>query len=240
MIHHNNVHSVKRAWPSVNSLSQGGLSVLAIIGLAFTLGCAGPRPAKSGQPSSTQHPNLFVLQKQLPANLRRVAVLPLTTRGVNATVEDGRDALQPIFHAELAKTGRFELVLINPDELRQWTGKRSWKSEDRLPTDLFAKLRENTGCDAVIFGELTQYRPYEPVALGWNLKLIECREVKIWWAFDELFDAGNPDIAGAAQAYYQSQIRQPGTLNQPASILSSPRRFGQYTISAAFSTLPTR
>lgn len=213
------------------------LFCLALAGLCA--GCASSRPAKAGNAGHRLH-NVYLFQKQLPEQLRRVAVLPLTTRVSDATTDQGREALLPIYQTELAKTGRFDLSIISPDQLRQWTGRSFWKSDERLPEDFFRKLREATGCDAVLFGDLTQFRPYRPIAIGWNLKLVECREARVWWALDEVFDSGNPEVAQAAESYYDQQIHQKGGLHQPESILSSPRRFGQYSVNSAFSTLPAR
>jgi hypothetical protein len=220
--------------------AKGLRAFLLCVGLVcLSSGCATHKQAKAGQ-AGQQHPNVFLLQKQLPQQLRKVAVLPLTTRVTDATTDHGRETLQPIYQTELAKTGRFELMMVEPDNLRQWTGRSLWRADDRLPENFFKTLREFTGCDAVLFAELIQFRPYQPLALGWNMKLIECREARVWWALDEVFDAGNPDVAQAAESYYRQQIRQASALYEPQSILDSPRRFGQYTISSVFSTLPTR
>jgi hypothetical protein len=187
-----------------------------------------------------QPSNVFAAQARLPAQMRRVAVLPLGCPPNDAIAALGRDTLQPVYHGELAKTKMFELVFVTPDQLRQWSGKPAWGAEETLPPDFLTHLRESLSCDAVMFGRLTHYRPYRPPALGWSLKLVDCREGRIYWAADEVFDSGDQTVVNSARRYYQTHLQTPQPLADSFSILSSPRLFAQYTLHALFGTLPLR
>jgi hypothetical protein len=175
----------------------------------------------------------------LPATLRRVAVLPLTTDSADLITEEGRDTLQPVLFTELKKTRAFELVFVSPSQLRAVTGRAQWNAGETLPLDFFSRLHEAFGCDAVIFCRLGQYRAYPPLAVGWDLKLVDGNQQHVVWAIDEVFDAGDPSVETAARSYYERGIHTDDPLADPSSILLSPRRFGQYTASAALSTLPS-
>ena len=67
--------------------------------------------------------NIFRKEPMLPANLRRVAVLPMSYPEDSPSLVAGKDALEPLFHSELGKTARFETVRVNSAELKQWTGR---------------------------------------------------------------------------------------------------------------------
>jgi hypothetical protein len=50
-----------------------------------------------------------------------------------------------------------------------------------------------------LFDQLTRYQPYQPVAVGWKMTLVFNKEHQIYWAADEVFDAGDDGVANAAR-----------------------------------------
>lgn len=176
----------------------------------------------------------------LGTDLKRVAVLPITTASSTETFMDGAQLLQPLVSAELEKTKRFDLVLISPEQLRLWTGQLTWRDDEVLPPDFFNRLREGCGCDAVFFTQMTRYSPYQPVAIGWKLSLIAAKGGEIVWKADEIFDAGDTIVANAARHYSGEHVHIEGPADDPAAILGSPSRFGQYSLSSLLATLPER
>ena len=184
--------------------------------------------------------NVYREDATLPAAIKRVAVLPLTTLGDEAAMDSGREALWPALVGELGRARHFEIVTVTPDELRLLTGRSLWSGEEKLPLDFFDKLKDRLGVDAVLFSRLTHYRAYEPLAIGWRLKLLDADEPHILWAVDEVFDARTPEVAAAARRYAQEHPDANSSLQDVQSVLVSPRRFGQYTASAVVETMPTR
>jgi hypothetical protein len=158
----------------------------------------------------------------------------------NPVYESGRETLDPVLMGELIKTKTCEWTAVTPEQLLNLTGRSRWSAEDALPTNIVKTIREAVGCDAILFTRMTQYRPYPPIAIGWSLKMIECKESQVIWSVDEMFDAGDGTVANAARRYYQENLHQPEPLSDSRSILASPRRFGQYTMHAVLSTLPER
>ncbi|WCJ58174.1 hypothetical protein NXS98_10600 [Fontisphaera persica] len=218
----------------MQGLARAGLALLPL----WLGGCLTDRPPDlvMGQ---VYRPSNIHASPQFPAQtLRRVAVLPLVSEVAGAAGQFARDTLEPEIRAELTQMGRFELVYPTPSQLRQWTGKTSWSAEEALPRDFLATLRQQTGCDAVLFCRLTAYRPYPPLTMGWNLKLVEAVKGEIVWAADEVFDAGNPAVANSARLYYQKKTKDQPPLNDSHSILNSPRHFGRYAFHALVQTIP--
>jgi len=188
------------------------------------------------QPANVYYKNK---SKTLEPRIKRVAVLPITPVSSTETFIAGAQLFQPLLFAELGKTRKFDLVLISPEQLRQWTGQAALLDYEALPQDFFDRLREGCGCDAVFFTQLTRYYPYQPVAVGWKLSLVEVQGRQIVWKADELFDAGDTIVANAARHYSGEHVHIEGPADDPAAILGSPSRFGQYSLSAILATLPT-
>lgn len=174
----------------------------------------------------------------LPSYIKRVAVLPLMILTDEAFMEFGRDSLQDVLWSELGRSRQFELVTVPPEELRLLTGRSGWSGEEKLPIEFFDILKDKLGVDAVLFSRLTQYRAYEPLAVGWRLKLMDAEVPRILWAVDEVFDARVPEVAAAARRHARESPET--TLHDSQSILLSPRRFGQYAASAVVGTMPGR
>src|SRR2546428_1823056 len=94
--------------------------------------------------------NIYRLTLRLSPEVRRVAVLPMTTEQSSANSDAGLEVLFPILLAELTRVGEFEVVPVSSSELRDWTGKLTWRAEEKLPSDLLTVLRGQLNCDAVL------------------------------------------------------------------------------------------
>jgi hypothetical protein len=203
-------------------------------------GCASITDPDHVSGPSYQPSNAHMRQVTLPAEIRRVAVLPMTAAVGDSELEAGRDALEPILWAELARGKRFELQAVSRSQMQLWSGKAAWTAEEKLPASLLARIKEELACDAMLFSQITSYRAYPPMAVGWRLKLIDGSQDPILWAVDEYFDAGVPAVANAARRFQQQEGRNQSPMNDSTSILASPRRFGQYSLTALLGTLPAR
>jgi hypothetical protein len=231
-----------RLWPF-------GCLVAAVLGA----GChvLPPLPSAVQDMGPRYHPsNVYRRTNALPPQIRRVAVLPIVTFGSTPFLKEGRDSLGPLLCAELEKCKRFEVIPVSPDQLTQWTGQPGWSTVDPLPPDFFKRVSDPTGCDAILFCQLTRFQPYQPLAVGWKFCLVanlspgpvSAQEMKdkILWCAEELLDAGDTSVANAARDYYGQHLHNETPAADPASILTSPTRFGQYTLAALFDTLPGR
>jgi hypothetical protein len=215
-------------------------AALMILGLALLTSCATLQPSDLVIGPGYQPSNVHSRTATLPKELRRVAVLPVAINRDEPNLESGRQALQPVLLDELHKLKRFEVQPVSAAQVQTWTAKPAWSAADRLPPRFFDKIKEELGCDAVLFCELTTYRAYPPLAVGWNLRLIDGGPTPTVWSVDEVFDAGNPAVANAARRHYQQQEHDGRPLADSLGILSSPRRFGQYAARAVLETLPGR
>jgi hypothetical protein len=210
-----------------------------------------------GQDSKLQ--NVFAVSPFLPQDLKRVVVLPLAREESRVDLTSGSEMLDPILQAELVKTKKFEVIPAGTEILRSLTGRSGWTGSEILPADFFGSLQRAYGCDAVLFCQLTTFRAYAPLAVGWRLKLVDARTQKILWAADEVFDAGEPAVAKGAEQFQKQQQnvhgetksllktllnyadrQPPSALEDQWAILNSPRYFGQYSAVKLLQTLPER
>lgn len=211
-----------------------------VVALGATAGCKTGRLSDPVMGVGYSPGNVYTSFSQLPVSLRRVAVLPLTCDTKASELEYGRQVLGAVLSEELGKTKKFELVAVSPEQLRIWTGRTAWRAEETLPADFLKLIKEQLGCDAVLFSRLTQYRAYPPLTVGFSLKLAEVDTTEFVWAVDEIFDASEPSVVNSARRYQLTREQLPASLSDSRSILNSPSGFGRYAANSVFQTLPAR
>ena len=214
------------------------LGLSAILGLAGCSTVATPKDVVRGKGYQPQ--NVFVDGTVLPKNIRRVVVLPLVCDENNAQLTEGTTTLQPVVVSELMKTKKFEVVSADAAFLKNRTSRAQWSGEEVLPPDLFAILRENSACDAVLFSRLTVFRAYPPLAVGWRLRLVDAVTGKTLWAADEVFNGGEVAVSDGARRHQLTEERNPYGAPDEWFIQNSPSKFGEYTAARLFATLPSR
>lgn len=207
---------------------------ILVLGTLFLSGCATPAGKSATAKTSFQVDNVFTRQSSLPPGLRRVLVLPLAGNKSNNEFAEGCKMLDPILLTELTRAEDFEVVPASPESLEHSTGQPTWSSTEALPSDFFQVVRRLYLCDAVMFCELTAFRPYPPLVIGWRLKLVDVHTQNILWSADEVFDASQPGVLSTS---WRTLL----TGNQTEAdwtIRNSPRLFGQNAADQLFATLP--
>lgn len=208
--------------------------------LLFGSGCIGPRAARQALTPSYEPTNVHREEAHLPSGIRRVALLPLTATTESADLQFGLDAMRPLIQDAFGSARQFETVPVSAEDLRLLTGRNHWNADDRFPADFFEKLREKLAVDAILFCSLTTYRAYEPIAIGWRIKMVDIDEPRILWAVDELFDARVPGVAAGAVRFAENHPETGTSLQDSRGILTSARRFGHYTAVELVRTMPGR
>jgi hypothetical protein len=184
--------------------------------------------------------NVFVYPPRFALEFRRVAVLPLAPAAANGDLPAGCEALSPVLFEQVVQTKKFEAVPVDAAHLSQRMGRAQWTGREVLPTDFFAYLRREYDCDGVLFAELTAFRPYSPLAVGWRFKLVDARTGQVMWSADELFDAARPEVLRAAGHFDEGKPVFPMVTAKEWAVANSPRRFGRYSAAALLDTLPER
>jgi hypothetical protein len=214
-----------------NRLFQKGV----VIALLLTGGCA-TRPAADLLIGPGYEPtNIYGRGWRTFNNLRRVAVLPIAGRDVP---EAGQ--LNAVILSEVSKVGVFEAVAVTPEQMREWTGQPALAPASPVPARVLQNLREKMGCDGVFFAEITSFKPYPPLVMGWKLRLVELGKGETLWAADEVFDASDPAVSNGARRYHRERSPVTGALADSKAILLSPSNFARYSISTLVATLDSK
>ncbi len=197
-----------------------------------------PPPASGAWSGTSGSENVYRAAPVLPADLRRVAVLPLRSEGSSADLPAGCEILQPVLLVELGKTKKFEVVPVDSEDMRSLSGRMKWTGNETLPADLFDILQRVYGCDAVLFAELTVFRAYAPLAVGWRLKLVNVRTHQIIWAADEIGD----ESSGKVPHYQEVMRKLIACVGSEEAWLkdNSPRQLGGLAQANLLATLPDR
>jgi hypothetical protein len=212
---------------------------MALVCVALT-GCRLTHPQEMLIGEGYEPSNIFLASATLPAEVKRVLVLPLMANERDSTLSDAREALEPLLMAELLKTKRFEVVSLKPAECRTATGRSGWTGEEALPANFFSALKQGAECDAVLFCQLTTFKGYAPLAIGWRMKLVDVRSQQVLWAGDEVFDAGQNAVMNGARRYQLSDIQSLPGSDGKWMMENSPRNFGRYTLAKLLDTMPVR
>ncbi len=168
--------------------------------------------------------------------IRRVVMLPVWAD--SAIPPESPEMLDPILTAALQKENRFEVVVLSRDECRRRFRAAALGSSSALPPDLLATLRREFAAEAVLFVDLTTFRPYKPLAVGLRAKLASIDGARLIWKFETVFSSDDPLVTNAARHYFLERDRSvPGADFTPA-VLQSPSRFATYVAAAMFATLP--
>ena len=186
--------------------------------------------------------NVFLRSPVLPADLHRVAVLPLTAESQGDNLPEGCEALQPVLLDEVVRTRRFEVVTVNAEILRGSSGRLAWTGTEALPSGFFDSLQREYGCDALLFCQLTAYHAYSPLVIGWRLKLVDAHTHQILWSADEVFESrpkGPGALSDAMEFLYPHDSHLEAEGKQWAEA-HSPRQFGRYAVAQLLRTLPER
>jgi hypothetical protein len=210
-------------------------AVLALFVLSGLTGCA--EFPLSRRPAAGYIPVNHRGDARLPAEIQRVALLP--SHGGEIAQPESAAAMDAVLLSALQRQLRFEVVTISREDCQRLFGAPSFASTDALPHGMIEKIAERYAVDAVLFTDLTLYRPYRPISLGFRAKLATVRDVRLVWALDEMFSAEQDAMIASVRSYYRKGDR-PSPTDPVDAVLQSPARFGAVAADLMFKTLPPR
>lgn len=206
----------------------------ALAALTLVTGCMHPGHMDRARTGPLYVPANHLAEPSL-GGIRRVVVLPVWT-GAVAPEETGFE-MDAIVVAALQHHQRFEVVALSRDVAWQRFRAQAFSSAGALPHNFMATLAREYAADAVLFVDLTVYRPYQPLGLGLRAKLATMDGSRLVWTFDDLFSADDSRVAQSARNHFLDLDRSvPADMTH--GVLQSPSRFATYATTAMFSTLP--
>ncbi len=194
-------------------------SILSIITICLCVvaGCSSAPPRHSSSLSYNK------TEEYKKIRIRRVLLLPFEyTVDREAIIDEVTEA----FAVELRKTGSFEVVVPSGNSATLTTEHEIWdKGSINLNTLLI--LRKKYDADAIVFGNITHYRPYEPMLLGVKVGMISTDTGDVVWSADGVFDSNENEVAELVKHYFES-THQKSALYGWKLILLSMRRYSQF------------
>ncbi len=183
-------------------------------------------------------PTNFAAEKRLPADVRRVLVLPVAVGAV--APEETAARLDGVITTALQEQQRFEVVSLPRAECQRLFGAPEFGSAVALPHGMIEQLASRYAVDAVLFIDVTAYQPYRPQTIGLRGKLATVREVRLLWTFDEIISASDPAVANSARRLPVESAQGRGPVDLSPGTLLSPTRYAAFAAREMFRTLPPR
>ena len=190
------------------------------------MGCFSTPPHRSSSLSYNKSDEFKKLQ------IRRVLLLPFE---YNVDREAVIDEVTEAFSVELRKIGSFEVIVPTGNKATIIPEHEIW-SKGSVNINTLVTLKKKYDVDAIIFGNITNYRPYEPMLLGVKVGMISTDTGSVVWSADGVFDSNENEVAELVKQYFES-THQKSALYGWKLILLSMRRYSQFVANQITETL---
>ncbi len=167
------------------------------------------------------------------AGIHRVLLVPFA---FETNREKVVNEVTEAFFVELQKSAKFDVVLPHefPDKLLLQND--LWiKGLVRAETVIEAKKRFKV--DAIIFGTITHYKPYEPPILGIKVGMFSTVTGNVIWTADIILDSSEASVVQLVRTYYRRNYQRKQSLYGWKIILVSMKRYAQFAAHQVITTL---
>jgi TolB-like protein len=152
--------------------------------------------------------------------IRRVAVLPFVD---DSRYSEASPRLTEAFMIELRKTRKFDVLAVDR-EAPIATLATSHAAFDAVEARM---MGETLNVDAVVLGEIVEYEPYRPVAIGLRVVMIDTRSGRVVWTVDETLDTSELAVANLVRQYYDDVVDPGASQFRDDRVLLSMRAFAR-------------
>jgi hypothetical protein len=160
-------------------------------------------------------------------DIGRVAVLEVKNESNRA---DLASQLTDSVSEALQKKHLFSVTTLSPDD-PAW--RRLAVGDDDISSYSIRQLdavRSQLKVNAVIYGSITEYRPYPHMLMGLRLKMLDLRDGKLLWAMEQVWDSTDKNIEMRMKHFYKDYMRDG---YQPIGwqlLVTSPRAFNKFVV----------
>jgi len=201
---------------------MAGLALAAMIVLAA--GCKRETRTQIG---------FYMAPGGIPAEITRVAFVPMTNLSEFPTATDGMGAAlaqavqaTKLFHFEVASPADSLCTCLPRDPKGQFSLKQ------------LSELRRSLACDAILVGAVTQFEPYPHMQGGLYLRLVDVRTGRLIWSVDHVWDTADEKVRKRIQAFFEHEL---GKTDDPLKwrlATVSTQAFDRYVAFEVAETLP--
>ncbi|MBT6228119.1 MAG: hypothetical protein HOI47_15855 [Candidatus Scalindua sp.] len=168
--------------------------------------------------------NYHKSEEYLNTRLHRVLLLPFTIESQRDKVVD---EVTDAFYIELQKSGKFEIIV--PQGFQDILSQQNdiW-NRGLIRSETIEEAKKRYKVDAILFGTITQYQPYEPPVLGIKIGMFSAISGNIMWSSDAIFDSSDASVIKLVKTYYKEHYKRNQSLYDWKIILLSMKRYAQF------------
>ena len=189
------------------------ISIVIICGCSVTM----PEKAEINPLRFYRYPNANM------SKIGRVVILELDNESANQNL--GSDITIALAE-EIQKKQIFGLDTLTKSNPK-------WRSIDidqdkPITAEQLLDIHSKFNADAVLFGQVTHYRPYPRNSIGLKLKLLDCQTGQMLWAIDQVWDSTDVAIENRIQSFFNKQMRSGYEPMEWEITMLSPRIYNKY------------
>lgn len=165
--------------------------------------------------------------------VRRVLALPLVDESGNGAPTA---VVSEALGDSITRLRRFEVVrpTLTDAALKADGGPLS---SGRIPVSTIIELGRRYGVDAVLFGTISQYRPYTPPSLAMGASLIDVHTGKVLWSVTDFVDATDSRTSVSIDHWFDENAAEDGMVFDREIVTTSPRWFARFASERVANTL---
>jgi len=196
--------------------------IILLLPLGFLSGCGA---LESIPPEEVGH--YYINPNTDFADISKVAVLEIESE-FSRDYLSGR--LTDSISQALQKQHLFSVVTISPDD-PDW--RRLAVGDDDLSSYSIRQLdaiRSQLKVNAVIYGNITEYRPYPHMLMGLRLKMLDLRDGKLLWAMEQVWDSTDKRVEERMKYFFKTNMRDGYEPIGWQLLVTSPRAFNKFVV----------
>ncbi|MHC4264651.1 MAG: hypothetical protein ACYSUK_01815 [Planctomycetota bacterium] len=136
------------------------------------------------------------------STIGKVALVELANNSSYPTINS---SITKALYQALQKKQFFSLSVIQEDHpgwhiLQQ-------KNNTSYTYKQISEIKKSLKCDAIIFGNVTEYHPYPHMTMGLCLKMIDLKDGQLIWAVEEVWDTSDKKTEYRIDRYFNTNTR---------------------------------
>jgi hypothetical protein len=168
--------------------------------------------------------SFYVDKDSISNNIAQTALVEL----VNETKYPGiSPKITRQLYKELQKQQLFSITVIDKEN-PEW---RRLQLEDKPSYTIreLSRIYKSLNYDALIFGKITEYKPYPHLMLGIKLKMVDLKNAKLLWGFEQIWDSEDKSTEYRIREYLKDRIAGQSRGLQDELVTVSSQKFLKFT-----------
>lgn len=140
------------------------------------------------------------------------------------------------FLIEFQKSAKFETILPHESQDGLLQQNDLW-TRGLVRAESIIEARKRYKVDAIIFGKITHYNPYDPPILGIKIGMFSTITGNVLWSSDAIFDSSEASVVQLIKDYHKNNYQKKHSLYDWKILLLSMKRYAQFVAYHIITTL---